>query len=210
MTTATDVPAPRSLLTEALLRPHGILARANRHEDARWLPIAALYGAMLLPVLFVNSEGDKFYPLWTNPITWVTVGILIGLFWIQAIAFPATWIGNALGGRGTFASCRFSVALSLLPCCLLLIAYWLLRLAAWPTLASWSLAIGWPFAAFWSLRSLRLCLIRVHRTSSSRARATAIFATSWGVWTSLLIGLIPLVIVGIAIAVQGVVWKAVG
>lgn len=51
-----------SLLSEALLRPHGILARTARHEDARWLPIAVLYGAMLLPIAFVSSKGDKFHP----------------------------------------------------------------------------------------------------------------------------------------------------
>lgn len=207
---APDVPPAGSLFTEALLRPQGILARTARHEDAQWLPIAALYGAMLLPVAFVSSQGTKFHPLWSNPITWVAVGIVIGLFWIQAIAFPATWIGHALGGRGTFASSRFSVALSLLPCCFLLFGYWLLRLAAQPDLASWYLAIGWPFAAFWSLRNLRLCLLHVHRTTSSRARATAAFATSWGLWTSLLIGLVPHAIVGLAISIQGAVWKAVG
>ncbi len=213
MTTAPSAPDLSSagpLLREALLRPHGILARKGRHEDARWLPIAALYGAMLLPVAFASSADSKFFPLWTNPITWVAVGILIGLFWIQAIAFPATWIGHALGGRGTFASSRFSVALSLLPCCFLLFSYWLLRLTAQPTIASWCLVIGWPIAAFWSLRNLRLCLIHVHRTSSSRARATAAFTMSWGVWTSLLIGLIPHAIVGIAIAVQGALWNAAG
>ena len=199
-----------SLLSEALLRPHGILARTARHEDARWLPIAVLYGAMLLPIAFVSSKGDKFHPLWANPITWVTVGIMIGLFWIQAIAFPATWIGHALGGRGTFASSRYSVALSLLPCCLLLFGYWLLRLAAQPTIAAWCLALGWPIAVFWSLRNLRLCLIHIHRTSSSRARVTAVFATSWGIWTSLLIGLIPHGIVAAAITLQGALWRAAG
>ncbi len=164
----------------------------------------SLHGALPMPADFASAQGDRFGLLFSHPLIWIAVGVFVGLIWVQAIAFSAAIPSSFFGGRADFPAARTSVALSLLPLALLLFAYWLIRLASQPALASQALLWAWPVATLWSLHSLRLCLMEGYRLRRPAARASSTGAIVFRVWISLAIGLIPLVVTGRRMAINGV------
>ena len=168
--------------------------------------LATLQGALLVPAIFAASEGDKFFNTWGNPLTFVAVGALVGVAWVQLVAFPAALVAQSLGGRGGFAETRTAVAISMLPTGLLLFGYWLVRLTGQAEAASLLLVTAWPLATLLALRNLRRGLAEIHRTSRTRAAVSAGFANTAGVWISLLIGLVPFLLTFLAILVQSKLW----
>lgn len=187
----TDAEAPRA--SDLLRAPERLLERFDREAGSRAvLALAAIFGAGLLPAIFSpTSNNVKTQFIWTNPLTLATVGLVIGLVWVQAIAFPAGLLCGGARHRDGFAPARLAVAFSFLPTIAVLPIYWWVRWFAGQENALAVLLYGLPLTAAWGTWILARGLKSVYRVDSLRAAAASSGAVGAGPWIAAALGLVP-------------------
>ena len=193
MSPDTERPRPSDLL----LAPERLLERFDQEAGSRAvLALAAIFGAGLLPAVFSpHSSNVKTQFIWSNPLTLATVGLVLGLVWVQAIAFPAGLLCGGARHRDGFAPARLVVAFSFLPTIAVLPIYWWVRWFAGQESALAVLLYGLPITGLWGTWILARGLKSAYRVDFLRAAAASSGAVGMGPWIAAALGLLPFALV---------------